>query len=192
METALTAIWDSGVSAGDKVLVIGAGVLGLLIAALAARMPGTQVTVVDPLAERREIVVALGATYAAPDEAPRDQDVVIHASAAPQGLALALECAGLEATVVEASWYGATQVPLALGEGFHQRRLKLISSQVGSIPAARAPRWSYARRIGIALALLADPLFDRFITGEIAFDDAPAKVPAALAGSTGLMTVLRY
>ena len=192
METALTAIWDSGVSAGDKVLVIGAGVLGLLIAALATRMPGTQVTVVDPLTERRGIVAALGATFATPDSAPRDQDVVFHASAAPQGLALALESAGIEATVVEASWYGATSVSLALGEAFHQRRLKLVSSQVGSIPAGRQPRWTYARRIGTALSLLADPVFDQFITGEIAFDDAPANVPAALAGTAGLMTVLRY
>ena len=117
---------------------------------------------------------------------------VFHASAAPQGLALALESAGMEATVVEASWYGASAVTLPLGEAFHQRRLKLVSSQVGSIPATHTPRWTYARRIATALNLLADPVFDRLITGEIAFDEAPAKVPTALAGTSGLMTVLRY
>jgi hypothetical protein len=98
----------------------------------------------------------------------------------------------MEATVVEASWYGASLVPLPLGEAFHQRRLKLVSSQVGNIPPARRPRWSHARRIAAALNLLADPLYDRFITGEIAFEDAPARVPEALAATAGLMTVLRY
>jgi hypothetical protein len=124
---------------------------------------------------------------------PADQDCVIHASGSPAGLAAALTAAGEEACVVEASWYGATSVPLPLGEAFHARRLKLISSQVGNLPASRRPRWSRTRRLATALALLRDPVFDLFITGEIDFDAAAEQVPAALtSANAGLMTVLRY
>jgi threonine dehydrogenase-like Zn-dependent dehydrogenase len=193
METALNVIWDSGASAGDRVLVIGAGVLGLLIAALAARLPGVALTVLDRDPARAEIATRLGARFATPDQTLTDQDVVIHASGAPEGLVAALAAAGHEATVVEASWYGSASVALPLGEAFHARRLRLISSQVGQLPPARRPRWSHARRLATALDLLRDPVFDLFITGEIAFDDAAVKVPAALkAGGSGLMTVLRY
>jgi threonine dehydrogenase-like Zn-dependent dehydrogenase len=193
METAVTVAWDAGIGVGDSVLVVGAGVLGLLVAALAARVPGTAVTVVDVDPARAGIAARAGARFAAADSAPREQDVVIHTSGASAGLALALAAAGDEATVVEASWYGDAAVSLALGEAFHARRLKLVSSQVGRIPPGRAPRWSHRRRIAAALDLLRDPLFESFVTATIDFADAPAHVPAALApGSSGLMTVLRY
>ena len=192
LETALNVIWDSGVSAGDRVTVVGAGVLGLLTATLAARIPGTEVSVVDLDPARGAIARQVGAHFATPADAPADQDVVIHTSASAAGLATALAAAGDEATVVEASWYGARETPVALGGAFHARRLKLVSSQVGRLPAERAPRWTHRRRLATALSLLRDPVFDRFVTDEIAFRDAPARVPAALADSHGLMTVLHY
>ena len=139
-ETALTAVWDSQAGPGDRVLVVGAGVLGLLMAALIAKIPGTEVTITDLNPARAAIAAALGVHYAAPETAPGDADITINASASAGGLRLALAKAGHEARVVEASWHGANEVSLPLGEAFHSKRLSLISSHVGHIPTARAGR----------------------------------------------------
>ena len=197
METALNALWDSGAGPGDRIVVIGAGVVGLLVAALCAGLPGADVTVVDLEASRAKIAESLGANFvAAADFAAlgeQDADVVFHTSASAQGLALALGCAGLEARIVEMSWYGAAAVAAPLGEGFHAKRLRLISSQVGQVSPSRRPRWNFARRLDKALELLADARFDALITDEIAFGDAPRELPRILApGAKGLATVLRY
>ncbi len=192
METALNVSWDSGAAPGDRILIVGGGVLGLLIAGLLARVPGTEVTVADIDPTRAEVAAKLGAAFALPANAPCDQDVVIHTSSTAAGLATALGAAGMEATVVEASWYGDAAVAAPLGEAFHARRLRLISSQVGAIPPVRQPRWTYARRIAKALDLLCDARFDALITGEVAFADAPTMLPKVFADSSGLMTVLRY
>lgn len=177
METALNAIWDAALRAGDRVCVVGAGVIGCLVAHLAARHPGSAVTVVDVDARKAPIVEQLGAVFAAPAAAPSACDVVLHASGAPSGLITALAAAGQEARVVELSWFGDKPVELPLGEAFHPRRLQLVSSQVGRLPPAQAPRWSHRRRLAMALALLADPRLDALISGETAF----ARAPEALA-----------
>ena len=192
METALNVVWDAGVGPGDKVLVIGGGVLGLLIAALSARIAGVEVTVSDLNPAREHPARGLGAGFALPAKAPKDQDVVIHTSASEAGLALALDRAGTEARIVEASWFGDKPVTIPLGEGFHAKRLKIISSQVGMVSPERRVRWTYARRLAMAMNLLRDAAFDTLITGEIAFTEAASLVPQALADNTGLMTLLRY
>lgn len=195
METALTAVWDSGAAPGDKVLVVGAGVLGLLMASLIAAMPGTAVTITDLNPERAAIARALGVRFAASAaEAPDGQDITINASASGGGLRLAMEKAGHEARVVEASWHGANEVSLPLGEGFHSRRLQLISSHVGHIPTARAGRWSHRRRMETALRLLAEmPALDALITHEVPFEDAPDHLPALINDSPdALCIVLHY
>src|SRR5262245_28749148 len=125
METALNALWDSGAGPGDRIVVVGAGVVGLLVAALAARLPGAAVTAVDPEEARRPLAEALGATFAAPAQAPGDADVVFHASASGAGLDTAIGCGGMEATIVEMSWYGDKPVEARLGGAFHSRRLTL-------------------------------------------------------------------
>ena len=193
METALNVIWDSGAGPADRILVVGGGVLGLLIAGILAQLPGADVTVTDPDATRKPVAQKLGAGFALPKSAPGDRDIVIHTSSTGEGLATALAAAGIEATVVEASWYGDTKVSAPLGEAFHSRRLKLISSQVGAVSASRRARWSHARRMAAALGLLRDARFDALITGEIAFADAPRELAKVFAdGAPGLMTVLRY
>ncbi len=173
METALNALWDAELGAGDRVCVVGAGVVGCLTAYLAARYPGTEVTVVDVDARKGAIVERLGATFAEPQRAPGACDVVLHASGAPDGLRTALGLAALEARVIELSWYGDRPVSLPLGGGFHAQRLCLRSSQVGHIPPARAPRWSTRRRLATALSLLADPALDALFTSECPFAEAP-------------------
>ena len=193
METALNALWDAGAGPADRIVVVGAGIIGLLVATLAARLPGAQVTVVDVDASRADLVRELGAAFALPDAVPQDADVVFHASAHPAGLATALACAGMEATVIELSWYGERDVPAPLGGAFHSRRLKLISSQVGQVSPGRRPRWSYGRRIAAALALLKDERFDALVSHEVAFADLPTALPGLLApGAPGLTAAIRY
>jgi threonine dehydrogenase-like Zn-dependent dehydrogenase len=197
METALNALWDSGAGPGDKIVVVGAGVVGLLVAALCAGLPGADVTVADIDPSRAKIAASLGAKFvAAADFAAlgeQDADIVFHASASAQGLALALGCAGLEAGIVEMSWYGDAAVAAPLGGAFHAKRLRLISSQVGQVSPSRRPRWNFARRLDKALELLADARFDALITEEVAFADAPRELPRILApGAKGLATALRY
>ncbi len=192
METALNVLWDSGAGAGDRIAVVGAGVVGALTATLAAGLPGADVTLIDINPNRARLAAALGLRFAAPDAAPQDCDVVIHASASAAGLNLALTLAGQEATVVEASWYGDTPVPAMLGGAFHSRRLRLIASQVGHIPPARAPRWTYARRMATALDLLTDARFDALISGETAFADLPGVYGDILAAPDTLCHRIRY
>lgn len=184
METAVNAVWDSEISVGDRVLVVGAGVVGLLIAWLAARIPGTEVTVVDVNEERADVASTLGVRFETAAPPGFDADVVVHASGNPAGLSVALASAGLEARVVEVSWFGDRLVTVPLGEAFHDRRLTIRSSQVGRIPANRTPRWDYARRLATALDLLEYQELDALITGESAFDELP-DVMERLAGSGG-------
>ncbi len=197
METALNALWDSGAGPGDRIVVVGAGVVGLLVAALAARLPGAAVAAVDPEAGRRPLAEALGAAFAAPGQAPGGADVVFHASASGAGLDTAIGCAGLEATIVEMSWYGDKPVEVRLGGAFHSRRLKLVSSQVGQVSPGRRPRWDYRRRMEAALGLLDLPALDLLVAEEIAFEDAPRELPRILAPGAhglahGLAPVIRY
>jgi threonine dehydrogenase-like Zn-dependent dehydrogenase len=193
METALNAVWDSGAGPGDRVVVVGAGVVGLLVGFLAARLPDAAVTVVDVDTDRRPLAEALGAGFAVPEAAPQEADVVFHASATAAGLNPAIACAGPEATVVEMSWYGDRTVEVGLGGAFHSRRLRLVSSQVGQVSPGRRPRWDYGRRMAAALRLLDLPALDLLVAEEIAFEDAPRELPRILApGAHGLAPVIRY
>ena len=193
METALNALWDSGAGPGDRIAVVGAGSVGLLVASLAARLPGAEVTAIDREPSRAGIARALGAAFSLPDGCRGGYDVVFHTSASANGLSLALSLAGEEASVVEMSWYGTREVAAPLGLDFHCRRLRLISSQVGEVAASRRPRWSRRRRLAKALNLLADERLDGLITEEVAFDDLPAELPRLLASdSAGLSCGIRY
>lgn len=192
METALNVIWDGGAGPGDRIAVIGGGVIGALVAYLAARLPGAEVTLVDLDPARADLARALGSAFAAPEDAPRDCDVVVHASASEAGLATAISCAGAEATIVEASWHGAGTTAVPLGGAFHSQRLRLVSSQVGQLPPKRRPRWDHGRRMAKALELLRDPALDALISGETDFADLPDRYGAILADPATLCHRIRY
>ena len=191
METALNAHWDAGSGPADRIVVVGGGVLGLLTAFIAARLPGAEVTLVDLDPARAALAGALGFGFALPSDCPGEADLVFHASASAAGLATAIGAAGFEARVIELSWYGDGAVAAPLGGAFHSKRLQLLSSQVGQVSPSRRPRFDYARRTQAALALLADERLDALISDEIAFRDAPALLPALFAGN-GITAALRY
>ena len=192
METALNIVWDAGAAPGDRIAVVGAGVVGALAAWLCARLPGAEVTLIDLNPDRAALAGALGCRFALPGDAPTGCDLAIHASASAAGLATALACLGPEATLVEASWYGDAAVPLALGGAFHSQRLRIIASQVGSLPPARRPRWSHRRRLDLALRLLAAPVLDSLVSGETAFADLPGRYGAILDDPATLCHRIRY
>jgi len=181
LETAINALWDAPPRVGSRVVVVGAGTLGLLMAWLAARVPGCQVQVVDTQAARAAPARALGAQFVLPDAAQPDADLVIHTSGQAAGLATALALAGFEATVLELSWYGSRNVSVPLGQAFHSRRLVLKSSQVGTVANAQRARWTHRRRLALALSLLTDPALDILITHTAPF----AELPDVLAGLAG-------
>jgi threonine dehydrogenase-like Zn-dependent dehydrogenase len=193
METAINAVWDAAPRLGDRVSVVGAGVVGCLCAYLLARHPGVAVELVDLRAERAEIAHALGASFAFPADAQADRDLVIHASGSAAGLRTCLSLAGTDAMVLELSWFGDAKVSLPLGTEFHVRRLCLRSSQVGTVsPRARA-RFDHRARLALALELCRDPLLDRLIEAESRFDDLPEAMPQLTQpGSGTLGHRLRY
>jgi len=167
-------------------------VMGLLVARLCSRMPGTEVTVVDVASARAALAQALGARFAEPAAAPEGCDLVFHASATAAGLATALRIAGQEATVAELSWYGAGEVAAPLGEAFHSRRLRLVSSQVGEVAPSHRPRWSRAQRLAAALELLADPALDNLLAPATPFAELPARLADLLGGADARCPLIRY
>jgi len=192
METALNICWDAACLPGERVLVIGAGVVGMLTASLLARIPGTVVTVVDIDPARTERARLLGCRFVLPAAAPGEQDLVVHASASEAGLRLALACAGNEARIVEASWYGDRAPAVPLGEAFHARRLRLLASQVGQVAPAMRGRVTHGQRLAMALGLLEDARYDALLAPPTRFADLPAAMPALLADRRGLCSVITY
>ena len=183
LETAINALWDAAPRIGDRIAVVGAGVVGLLVAWLAARLPGCEVEVIDTQAARAGVAARLGIGFAEPAAARGDADLVLHASGNPQGLITALNLAAFEARVIELSWYGQRAVTLPLGEAFHARRLQLRSSQVGQVAAAQRSRWSHRRRMALALSLLTESALDALVTNSAPFDELPAILARLAAGA---------
>ena len=191
METALNVMWDAAPLAGERIMVIGGGTVGLLAASLLARMPGAKVVVVDSNQAREDLARSLGCAFATPDTAPDGQELLVHASGSEAGLRLALSRAAFEARIVEASWFGDSTPALPLGEAFHARRLRLISSQVGAVAPAMRHRRSHAERLALALDLLTNPAYDALLQGPTPFEMLPAAMPRILAPG-GLCHVVTY
>ncbi|WP_117214597.1 zinc-dependent alcohol dehydrogenase [Allorhizocola rhizosphaerae] len=179
VETAVNALWDAAPLIGDRVTVVGGGMVGCSVAALLARFPGVSVELVDVNPARVGVARALGVPFALPEAALHGRDLVVHASATAAGLQLSLELLAPEGRVVELSWYGDREVGLRLGGAFHSRRLSIRGSQVGTV--ARPDR-TFAQRLALALDLLRDPVFDALITGQSPFDQLPDVLAAMAAG----------
>jgi NADPH:quinone reductase-like Zn-dependent oxidoreductase len=187
METALNAVWDATPGPSDRIAVVGAGVVGSLVAYLCGHLPGVDVTLVDVNPRRAELAKELGVGFAEPAAAKGDCDLVIHASGSPDGLRTAIELAGEEATVLEMSWYGDTPVTAMLGGPFHSRRLRLVSSQVGKVAPSHRARWTHHRRLAAAVALLGDPRLDALLAPTINLQDLVEQLPGILNVKNGVL-----
>ena len=192
VETAVNALWDAPVLVGDRVAVVGAGMVGCCVAALLARFPEVRVELVDVDPARADVAAALGVGFATPEQAQGDCDLVVHASATESGLARSLELLADEGEVVELSWYGDRPVSVPLGEAFHSRRLAIRASQVGAVAPARRARRGHADRMALALRLLADPAFDALVTREIAFADLPVQMTRIVDEPSALCIRVTY
>ncbi len=189
VETAVNALWDARPRVGDRISVVGAGMVGCCVAALLARFPGVHLQLVDADPGRAAVAAGLGVEFAAPGAATGGRDLVVHASATAAGLQASLGLLAPEGTVLELSWYGDREVSLALGGAFHSGRLTVRGSQVGTL--ARPDR-TFAERLALALRLLRDPAFDMLITGESRFEELPEVLGGLAAGAPALCHRIRY
>jgi 2-desacetyl-2-hydroxyethyl bacteriochlorophyllide A dehydrogenase len=208
LETALNAVWDANLAPGERVAIVGAGVVGSLIAAIVSRMPAVALTLFDTDASRASRADVFGAAFRCsmegigPDtptaerdfasSSDVDFDCVFHTSGRGGGLVTALEIAGFEARIIELSWYGDAPVTVPLGQSFHSRRLQIISSQVGMVAAARRTRFDYKRRMAVVQRLLEDERLDALLGAHVDFDALPARIGATLAERAGLCPLVRY
>jgi len=183
VETAVNALWDAAPLLGDRITVVGAGMVGCCVARLLARFPGVRVTVVDIDAARAGVAAALGVDFALPEDAADGRDLVVHTSATAAGLQRSLDLLAPEGTVIDLSWYGDADIRLSLGGAFHSGRLGIRASQVGVVSAARRGSRSAADRLRLALDLLRDPAFDALITGVSRLDELPDVMARLAAGS---------
>ncbi len=175
METAITFVMDGAPLIGERVVVFGAGLVGLLTTALLARFPLALLAVVDPLASRRRRALLCGAHQALdPAEAAalRDADLVYEVTGSPGVLNDAVRVAGYDARVVVGSWYGSRSAPLALGGHFHRSRMRLVSSQVSTIAPAHRGRWDKPRRYALAWEMIRRVGPGSLTTHRFAFHDA--------------------
>lgn len=193
VETAVNAVWDAGPRLGDRVAVVGAGMVGCAVAAVLRAFPLDRLEIVDVDPARRGVAQRLGVEFRTPREASADCDVVLHCSASAAGLNRGLELLGDEGELVELSWYGAREVSVSLGGAFHARRLSVRGSQVGAIAASRRSRRSHADRLALALDLLKDAVFDELITSRGPFSEVPDVMRRIADGElTGLCHALDY
>jgi threonine dehydrogenase-like Zn-dependent dehydrogenase len=186
VDVAVTALLDVPIRIGDAVVVYASGALGSLCAQL-VRASAATVIVVDAAPARRALALEWGADAALhPDAAPvaideltagRGADVTIDASGRPGMLQTAIEATGLEGTVVAVTFCGNDRVPMRLSPAFHYRRHRMVSAQISRARTAPQPRWSFARRMGVALELL------RSERVHVAVEQAP------LAGTLEIMLV---
>jgi NADPH:quinone reductase-like Zn-dependent oxidoreductase len=193
VETAVNALWEAGPRLGDRVAVIGAGLVGGMVAQLLGTFPLGRLQLIDIDPAKRAFAETLGVDFSHPDDALPDCDIVIHCSASQAGLERALQLVGDEGEIIEMSWYADRNVTLPLGEDFHARRLSIRASQVGVVARARRHRRTNADRLKLAVSLLADPVFDTFLTGTSAFTELPDVVQRLSDGSLdALCHVIEY
>jgi threonine dehydrogenase-like Zn-dependent dehydrogenase len=184
VETAVNALWDARPLIGDRVAVVGAGMVGCCVARLLASMPGVSATLVDVDDSRSAAAASLGAGFAVPAGAPGGLDLVVHTSGTSAGLQTSLDLLAPDGEVLELSWYGDAPVSVSLGGSFHSRRLAVRASQVGEVAAARRGRRTHSERLALALDLLHDPAFDVLLTGESRFEDLPDVMAELASGAT--------
>ncbi|MEV7661336.1 zinc-binding alcohol dehydrogenase [Paenarthrobacter sp. NPDC089316] len=192
VEVAINAIWEAGPRLGDRVAVVGGGLVGGVLATLLRKYPLGRLQLVDADPEKRNLAEKLGIEFTDPKDAKDDNDIVFHCSASNEGLKLSLQLAGDDSDVIELSWFADKEVTLPLGEDFHARRLNIRSSQVGAVALPRRHRRTNAQRLQEAAAQLKDPLFDTFLTSECQFQNLPSTLVKLFERPGGFCHVVAY
>ena len=192
VEVAINALWEAGPRLGDRVAVVGGGLVGGVLAAILRKYPLGRLQLVDADTDKRDLAEKLNINFALPDEAVNDCDIVFHCSASNEGLKLSLQLAGDDSDVIELSWFADKEVTLPLGEDFHARRLTIRSSQVGAVALPRRHRRTNAQRLQIAAATLKDPVFDTFLSSECQFQNLPTTLVKLFEKPGGFCHVVAY
>jgi threonine dehydrogenase-like Zn-dependent dehydrogenase len=190
VETALQVTLEAEAGYRDRVVVLGAGVLGLLTALLLQRS-GRRPLCAEPQSWRRGLAAHLGLMAVAPGElAGQEVPLVIDASGNPGAPAAALDMLAHEGTLLVASWFGTKPVTLPLGGAFHRRRLTIRSTQVSTIPARLSAGWTLSRRRSAAAELLPELPLTELCTHVFPFDQAADAFRAVDESPPGLMHVV--
>lgn len=193
VETALQVTLDAEAGYRDRIVVLGAGVVGLLTALL-LKHSGRRPLCVEPVPWRRGLAGRVGIPVVSPEELDREEfPLVIDASGNTEAPARALDLLAHEGTLLIVSWFGSKPVPLPLGGAFHRRRLTIRSTQVSTIPARMSATWTIARRRAEAAALLPELPLDELCTHVFPFANAADAFRAVDENAPGLMhAVLDY
>ena len=176
METAINFLHDGAPLAGERVVVFGQGVVGLLTTALLARTPLSSLITVDLDPQRRALSLQTGAARSLSptelQELAEWADLTYELTGDPQALDQAIAVTGFEGRVVLGSWYGTKPTKLDLGGRFHRSRIRLVSSQVSTIASPLTGRWDKRRRLEFALQMLQAIDLTRFITHRLPIEQA--------------------
>ena len=176
VETATNLVLDSEPRLGESVVVFGAGVVGLCTTRLLSAFPLADLTVVEPIADRRETATAMGADRVVTPETAAaelgDRDLALELSGQPAVLNDAIDAVGYDGRIVVGSWYGDKRAPIDLGGAFHRDRIELVSSQVSTIDPPRRGRWDRERRFDTAVEWLDRLDCERLISHQVPFAEA--------------------
>lgn len=175
VETAVGLVQDASPLMGERVLVVGQGVVGLVTTAVLARFPLARLVTVDRWEPRRRLSHALGAkrSCAPEDLDERDFDLTFEVSGSPSALDGALSATGIEGRVVVGSWYGDKRAAVDLGTHFHRGRLRILSSQVSRLSPRLLGRWTKDRRVEVAIGSLSGLPVEKLISHRFPIERAP-------------------
>lgn len=194
LETAVTATWDAGSLDVDRIAILGFGGIGSLLATVLRLTTNTDPLVVETDPWKRSRAAALGFEAVSPENCRGESDLCFNTTGSAAALQWCIDHAGVEATVVELSWYGNQPVRLDLGGRFHRNRIRVVSTQVSTIPRAMSGKFDFASRKKLCAELLADERFDALISAEIAFEDTPRFFSRLRSGTQGdgIIWLIRY
>ena len=181
METAVNLIMDGRPLIGERVIVVGQGIVGLLTTALLALHPLNLLIGVDRLPMRRETALSVGADQVLSgsengvqvgEDAQEDADLVYELTGNPRALNLALQYCGFDSRIIIGSWYGKNTASVDLGGRFHRARVRIFSSQVSTLAPTLSGRWTQKRRLAVAVKMLGLLLPSRLITHRYPIGEA--------------------
>lgn len=181
METAVNLVQDGAPILGERVLVLGQGVIGLLTSSLLSEFPLESLVTVDNYELRRKAAQVIGRKLQVTSLAPNNlqpstfnsfADLTFELSGSPSALNDAIALTAFSGRIVIGSWYGQKRTEIDLGGAFHRSRIKLISSQVSTISPELSGRWDKSRRFDVAWKALERIKPEKWITHRFSLNDA--------------------